>query len=137
VDFSGGKRRIMKRVLIIEDEDMVRSVLRSMLEEAGYEVEELPNGSKASAIHKDNPVDVIILDILMPEKGGFEIIQEFKVRWPSLPIIAISGGGVYSPHDCLRLAKSFGAHRNFVKPIERNELLNAIQELLDETPVNH
>ena len=127
----------MKRVLIIEDEEMVRSVLRSILEEAGYEVEELPNGINASSAQEKNPFDIVILDILMPEKDGFEIIQEFKVKWPSLPLIAISGGGVYSPHDCLRLAKSFGANRNFIKPIERDELLYAIKELLGELPVKN
>jgi DNA-binding response OmpR family regulator len=132
---SNEKRRNMKRVLVVEDDEMVRALLRSMLETAGYEVEELPNGVNASRLQEKNPFDVIILDILMPEKDGFEIIQEFKVKWPTLPIIAISGGGVYSPSDCLRLAKSFGADRNFIKPVERGELLTAVEELLREFPV--
>jgi len=127
----------MKRVLVVEDDEMVRALLRSMLETAGYEVEELPNGVNASRLQEQNPFDVVILDILMPEKDGFEIIQEFKIKWPSLPMIAISGGGVYSPNDCLRLAKSFGAHRNFVKPVEREELLTAIEELLKQSPVKN
>jgi DNA-binding NarL/FixJ family response regulator len=81
-------------------------------------------------LYRANPTDLIITDLIMPEKEGIETIMELKKDFPDVKIIAISGGGRSKPESYLNLAKQLGAKRVFPKPIDREELLNAIRELL-------
>ncbi|MDM8524030.1 response regulator transcription factor [Desulfococcaceae bacterium HSG8] len=120
----------MKRILVIDDEDQVRSMLRMMLEREGYEVEDAENGEVGIRLFRKKPADVVITDILMPEKEGIETIIELRRDFPGAKIIAISGGGrLRSPEIFLKMAKKFGADRIFPKPVERDELLDAVKEL--------
>ncbi|MBU1702010.1 MAG: response regulator [Candidatus Eisenbacteria bacterium] len=120
----------MARLLVVDDDERIRIMLRMTLEEAGYDVEEAPNGVVALQIQEENPVDLVITDIIMPEKEGIETIMDLHRRWSKLPIIAISGGGRDTPQRYLGIAKGIGAARIFPKPILRDELLEAITELL-------
>lgn len=123
----------MKRILVIDDEDQVRSMLRMTLEDAGYEVEEAPDGEIGLGIFRKKPTDLIITDILMPEKEGIETILELRRDFPDTKIIAISGGGRFkSPNTFLTMAEHFGADRSFVKPIAHKELLAAVKELTEK-----
>ncbi len=120
----------MARILIIDDDVQMRSRLRQMLEREGYEVEEANNGKVALRAYKENPADLVITDIIMPEKEGLEIIRELRKDYPDVKVIAISGGGHISPDEYLYLAKAFGAQCVFAKPFERRELIEAVQELI-------
>lgn len=120
----------MKRILVIDDEEQVRSMLRMTLEDAGYEVEDAPDGDRGVRIFREKPTDVIITDILMPEKEGIETILELRRDFPGIKIIAISGGGRFrSPNTFLTMAEHFGASRTFSKPLRQRELLSAVREL--------
>ena len=118
------------RILIIDDEVPIREMLRQMLEREGYEVIDAPDGKVAMNLHREEPADLIITDLIMPEKEGMETIMEFRREFPEVKIIAMSGGGRIGPEVYLQMAKRIGAMRTFTKPIERKALLEAIRELL-------
>lgn len=121
----------MASLLIIDDDFEVREMLRQMFERCGHEVVAAHNGGAAIMILNEKPVDLIITDIIMPEKEGVETITEIKRDFPNIKIIAISGGGLLGPDVYLEIAKTVGAERTFTKPVERNKLLKAIEDLLD------
>ena len=120
----------MPNILIIDDDNQFRTMLRKMVERNGYEVVEASDGKEGIKLYRKNPTDLIITDLIMPEKDGIETIQELRKDFPDVKIIAISGGGRLGPHDYLHLAKMLGAQRTLTKPIELDELLKAIEELL-------
>lgn len=120
----------MGRILVVEDDKAVRDLLREILERAGHDVMDASNGQEAITMYKASPADLIITNILMPEKEGLETIQELRRDHPEIKIIAISGGGQIGPSDYLDVAKRFGASRTFSKPFNRKELLEAVDELL-------
>jgi len=83
----------MARILLIDDDAPVRRTLRKMLERQGYEVEEAPDGKAGLTLYQENPADLIITDLIMPEMEGIETIMELRRRFPDVKIIAMSGGG--------------------------------------------
>jgi len=121
----------MPNILIIDDDNQFRTMLRKMVERNGYEVIEASDGKEGIKLYRKNPTDLIITDLIMPEKDGIETIQELRKDFPDVKIIAISGGGRLGPHDYLHLAKMLGAQRTLTKPIELPELLRNIKELLE------
>lgn len=123
----------MGRIMIVEDDTAVRELLRDILERAGHEVIVAQNGKVAISLYKNSPADLIITNILMPEKEGLETIQELHREDPGVKIIAISGGGQIGPADYLEVARRFGAMRTFSKPFDRKELLKAVDELLADS----
>lgn len=120
----------MARVLVVDDEHLLRTMLRSALERAGYEVEEAPEGKTALERFRLSPADVVITDIVMPEKDGIETIIEMRREFPDVKIIAISGGGRLSPDGYLTAAEKLGAQRVFSKPVRIAPLLQAVSELI-------
>jgi CheY-like chemotaxis protein len=126
----------MKRILVIDDDVQVRQMLKQTLERAGYEVVDAADGAQGIRLYRDEPTDLIITDILMPEKEGIETIMELKRDFPDVKIIAISGGGRVDPGTYLETARQCGTDRTFTKPFDRAELLEAIQQLLDDVTVS-
>lgn len=120
----------MPRILVIEDDEQTRGLLREMLERAGYEVADVANGDLGLKKQRENPCQLVITDILMPDKEGIETIMELRKDDPRVPIIAISGGGVAGGLDYLAVAKNLGARRTFAKPVDRRELLAAVADEL-------
>jgi CheY-like chemotaxis protein len=129
---QGGIKK-MGLVLVIDDEPQIRSMLRMMLERAGHEVEEAPDGIEGIRIYRNNPVDLIISDLIMPNKDGIGMIIELKKEFPDVKIIAMSGGGLNKPEGYLEGAKKLGAQRTLTKPIDRDELLRTVSDALKET----
>ena len=121
----------MARILIIDDEDIVRSMLRQMLERSGYDVMDAPNGRVGVRLYREAPADIVITDIFMDDKEGLETITELRRDFPSVKIIAISGGNRFDNFDGLSIAQQLGAQRTFSKPFSRDVILAAIQELLE------
>ena len=126
------KRGKMIKILIIDDEELIRKMLRKLFKKNGYDVMEAHNGNQGIKLFKDYDPDLIITDLIMPEKEGLETIKKIKKLNPEIKIIAISGGGVVDPSMYLKLAKKFGAQYSFKKPIENEKLLMAVKNLLNK-----
>ena len=122
----------MARILIIDDESQIRSMLRLMLERVGYEVVEAPDGIEGIRKYREKPADLIITDLIMPNKDGIGMIIDLKKEFPEVKIIAMSGGGVNRPEGYLDGAKKLGANRTLTKPIDRDKMLLAVKETLKE-----
>ena len=122
----------MARILIIDDESQIRSMLRLMLERVGYEVVEAPDGIEGIRKYREKPADLIITDLIMPNKDGIGMIIDLKKEFPKVKIIAMSGGGVNRPEGYLDGAKKLGANRTLTKPIDREQMLMAVKETLKE-----
>ena len=120
----------MSRILIVDDEPHVRSMLERVLRKANHDVETAENGKEALYVQKERPVDLIVTDIIMPEKEGLETITELRKFFPAVKIIAISGGGRIGPAQYLKMAAILGADRTFSKPFNPSELIAAVEELL-------
>jgi YesN/AraC family two-component response regulator len=117
-------------LLIVNDDPQILKMLHQILEHEGYDVNEAPNGNQALRLYWENPADLIITDIIMPEKDGIEIIIKLKRDYPDVKIIAISGGGRIDSELYLDMAKKLGVQRTFAKPVERKQLLNAVRDIL-------
>ena len=120
----------MARILVVDDEELARFTIRDILETAGHEVVEAANGNEAIESQKANPCDLMITDIIMPEKEGVATIIELKRDYPDLKIIAISGGGRTKNLDFLQLADEFGADKILAKPFSEDELLERVNDCL-------
>jgi CheY-like chemotaxis protein len=122
----------MARILVIDDDEQVLDMLYESLTREGYDVMRASNGEQGLRLYRQDPVDLIITDIIMPEKEGIETIIELRQDFPDVKIIAMSGGGRIGTKDYLHLAKIFGVQRTFTKPVAREQLLDEIKELLKE-----
>jgi DNA-binding NtrC family response regulator len=120
------------RILIIDDEDQPRRMLQQVLMRAGYEVVEARDGNEGLQCFREAPTDVIITDILMPEKEGLETIIDLRRAFPTVKIIAISGGGRTGNLNFLDIAKRLGAQRTLQKPFDLQDMLGAVSDLLQE-----
>jgi len=117
------------RILLIDDEDMVRDLFRSILIDAGYEVVGAVDGSDGVRRIEREPFDLVLTDILMPEKEGVSTIVEIRQMCPKIKIIAISGGGRAANFMPLEIAKKAGANLTLAKPIEPEDLLQAVRKM--------
>lgn len=120
----------MAKILLVEDDDLVRDMLTQVLQRASHEVTSVANGEDATTALQSAEPDIMVTDIIMPKKSGITLISEVKNRHPNLEIIAISGGGRLDPTGYLDLSESLGASVSFEKPIDNNALLMAIDLLL-------
>lgn len=121
----------MSRILIIDDETAIAMMLKKMVEKAGYEAKTAANGNDGLALFESFRPDLLITDIVMPEKEGLELIFELRRKNPELKIIAISGGGRFQYEGYLNSAKHLGANKVFQKPLDLKELMSSISELLN------
>lgn len=120
----------MARILIVDDDADIRSFLTRKLTQARHEVREAENGIDASRILRKERFDLVITDIIMPDKEGLQTIMELKsTTHPHLKIIAMSGGGIGSARDYLHMARELGADATIAKPFSLDDLLGKIAEL--------
>ncbi len=120
----------MKQILVIDDEQPIRSLLKIMLEREGFDVITASDGKEGMKLFNEATVDLVITDIVMPEKEGIETILELRKGYPDTPVIAISGGGRNSPESYLNVAKLLGAVAILQKPVEKENLLTAVKKAL-------
>jgi CheY-like chemotaxis protein len=120
----------MQRVLVIDDDEQLRALLYEILDRAGFEVVEAANGVEGLKLYRSQPADLVITDLIMPEKEGVETIMELRDQFPNARIIAISGGERAGGRNYLPIAARLGARRTIAKPFSRQEILEAVRETL-------
>lgn len=123
----------MTRVLIADDDQDLRAALRAALELEGYEVEAVPNGERAMRAHEKRPADVLVTDLFMPERDGFETLRHFRARHPGVWIVVISGWKRWQKTDYLAAARHAGADVVLRKPFTPRDLLEKLQERIAST----
>ncbi len=119
-----------QKVLVADDEPHVRRLLTQQMQQCGFDVSEAANGNEAIAMMKEDSFDLLIVDIVMPDKDGLEVIMFMEEHRPETRIIAVSAPGneLY-----LTSAKGLGASRVFQKPFSLSEITDAAKELLGQT----
>jgi DNA-binding response OmpR family regulator len=118
------------KILIIDDDELVRMTCRNVLKKEGHDVLEAENGNEGVNVFKSKKPDLVITDILMPDKEGLETISEIKAANPSAKIIAISSGGSSKNMSFLKLAKQLGADHAMTKPLKPSELIAVTKHFL-------
>ena len=116
----------MKRILVIDDDNLVRELLVDTLTPEGYTIEAAVNGAEGIRAFSSAPFDLIVTDLYMPEKEGIETIVELRRGFPAIKILAISGGTA----EQLRVAKLLGADATLSKPFELDALRDTVKILL-------
>ncbi len=116
-------------ILLIDDDKQFRNMVSQYLQRCGYEVVEARNGEEGLRLFFENSADLVIADVIMPEKEGIETVVEIKRRFPQTPVIVVSGGGWYGTDIDFDMAKKLDAV-TLKKPFELPELSAAIDKLL-------
>jgi CheY-like chemotaxis protein len=122
----------MAHILIIDDDPPTRRMLRQALEREGYGVIEARDGHEGLQYYRAAPTDLIITDILMPDKEGLETIMELRQDFPRARIIAISGGTKFGRLNFLAMAQKLGAQYTLQKPFSLQEMLEIIRKALQD-----
>ena len=125
----------MATILIIDDEKAILGFLKERLMDEGFNVLTASDGKEGMNLFNDNQVDLVITDIIMPDKDGFGTIIDLKRICPDIKIIAMSGGGRGQPEYYLDTAKCFKAEYTFEKPFKTSELVEAVNKLLKKEKV--
>jgi len=121
------------RILVVDDDGAIRGAICRLLLREGFEVTEAINGREAITSYRDNPVDLVITDIWMPDKDGLEVIRELRQINSNLPVIAMSGGSRRGQIDYLQHAEAFGACLVLQKPFKIDELVASVKKFLEES----
>ena len=124
----------MPMVLLIEDEDGLRTLLHTVLEEAGYHVWEAADGTEGLRLYGKEPVDLVITDIYMPGCDGLEVLQTLRRQNPTIKILAITGRADIA--DFLEIAHMLGASATLRKPFEMGVFVQTVGDLLSEGSSN-
>jgi DNA-binding NtrC family response regulator len=120
----------MAHILLIEDDEALRGIIGEGLKHAGHTVDEAGNGKVGLALYRPDKTDLVITDIIMPEKEGLETIAQMKAKFPEVEIIAISGGGRPGGLDPLYVAAKMGAGSTLQKPFTFEQLMAVVNERL-------
>lgn len=119
-----------KTILIVDDAPMIRELIKSVLETEGYRTILASDGEEAMQAAQDNSVDLSIIDIFLPKKGGLQVMGELLEKDPSSRFIAISGGEAFNPEAIVELAKAFDVIETFTKPIDTRKLVEVVNRTL-------
>ncbi len=127
----------MVRILLIEDEQQVRKLLQEVLEQNGHEVIECSNGIEGIRQYKQSLFNLVILDVLLPDKNGFEILNELKQHHSQVNVLAISGGFASDTDDnVLHIAQRLGANKVLAKPFDLTDFLAVVNQLLSVSQIS-
>lgn len=120
----------MKSILLVDDDQVIREALSKALQLQNFRVNSLSDGSKVVNEINENDYDIIVLDIVMPNKEGLETIQDVRNVNSKIPILAVSGGGRTTPTGNLEIAKMMGATDTLLKPFDSFSLIQKINKIL-------
>lgn len=122
----------MARVLVVDDDEDIRRIVSRMLTTGGHQVEEATDGRQAIEAYRARPSDIVIADVYMPDVDGVEAIIRLRHEFPDVRIIAVSGGGHLGKDDVLKIAAAVGAQATLTKPLDKEILLGAVEEVLKQ-----
>ena len=122
----------MEKILLIDDEPKLLRLLSQMLRAVGYVVSTASDGVEALKLAHNDFFNLVITDLIMPDKDGFEMIMDLRRHAPATKIIAMSGGGRNGPERYLPTARLLGARYTLAKPFSQKELLDAVAQVLSE-----
>ena len=118
-----------KRILVVDDNEDLRSTIQALLQADGFDVRVAADGEAALAMHQARPADVVVTDLFMPDKDGIETIIELRKLSPLVKIVAISGWTSAQGSDYLQVAREIGAAVTLQKPFDPQELSRVVREL--------
>ena len=121
----------MPRILVVDDNDDIRSMLELLLRREGFDVASAPDGEQALALFAERAADIVITDLFMPERDGIETIVALRDRYPEAKIIAMSGWQSQRGPDYLAVAREIGAVGTLRKPFEPRELLRLVRRVTE------
>jgi CheY-like chemotaxis protein len=124
-----------RKILVIDDEADICEMTKLLLERAGHDVASTTDSRLAARMLTEQPFDVVITDMLMPDKDGLEVMADLRRHHPEVRIIASSGGGRVSSDSYLHIARKSGAHALLSKPFTLKELLTCLEEAFQTLPV--
>ena len=127
----------MATILVVDDDDDLRPLLVGVLQAAGYQTLEASNGVLGLRLLRQQKVDLLVTDLVMPEKEGLELIMDVRAQFPGLRVVAISGGVWSSKQSFLPVAKKLGADRAMSKPFTIEQFLTTIEEVLASDRAAH
>ena len=119
-----------KRLLVVDDDADMRLTLKLALELAGYEVDVAGNAREALELQRQQPADVLITDIFMPDADGFEAIDAFRKEFPATKIVVVSGGAQFTKRDYLPDAELIGVDATLQKPFDVDTLLALLKGMM-------
>lgn len=122
----------MAKILVVDDEQNIRDVLKRAFENVGYDVLVAKNGIEGQELYLEHNPDVVILDIIMPEQEGIETILKLKAADKNVKIVAVSGGGMGNAINYLDNALKLGAKAAYEKPVNIKELIGRVNSLLKQ-----
>ena len=122
----------MKRILVIDDEVGARQLVRRLLEREGYFIVEAKDGEEGIKLFRDDPCDMIITDLVMPVKDGLKTILDVREFAPTVPVLAISGGGTIAKERYLAAAGFIERVETLAKPFTREELVDLVRRMLND-----
>jgi DNA-binding response OmpR family regulator len=117
-------------ILVIDDDEAVRAVVERILEKEGHRVTGAADGERGVAAFRAIKPDLVITDIIMPEKEGIWTIRQIRGDGAATPILAMSGGGSIVTEDVLHIARRLGANETIAKPFSAAELIEKVRALL-------
>lgn len=120
-----------KKIVVVDDDPQIVQMLKKLLENEGYEIHTASNGVEAKEVWDKADADLLITDIVMPEKEGLDLILELQRDHPNIKVVAISGGDRIEPEYYLELAQILGAYKTLTKPFNPQVLLETVAELLE------
>lgn len=121
----------MARILVIDDDDGVRTLAAHLLLTRGHEVSEAANGLIGMEVVRRTPLDMVVTDLIMPEQEGIETIIQLRKEFPAIRILAMSGGGRRDADEYLPLAAALGAVVTLEKPFGVTEFYGAVDKVLE------
>jgi len=116
-----------RRVVVIDDDELICAHVVALLQPEGFEVYDATRAASGLALLHEHEPAVVLVDMIMPDKDGVELIQEIRRRWPRMRVVAMSGGGRLSPNLYLEIASQVGAHVCLPKPLTLEQLLAAFE----------
>ncbi len=119
----------MTRILLIDDDEQLRTAIIKLLTCEGYDITDTYDGNEGLRLHRENPFDLIITDLIMPGKSGFETIEEFRNTSPDVKIIAISGVTFDGEDDIFNRARKLGVQHTITKPFTKKRLLSILRDI--------
>lgn len=114
------------RILVVDDDSVSRAILREILEKEGLQVVEATNSDEGIQTYKAEPIDVVVTDLFMPEKGGLDVIGKVREFDPDARLIVVSGIDLREKFDIFRLAEQLGAMCTLQKPVKPEVLIESV-----------